>query len=80
MRQRICLIEQSACFHCVHIVVDHGFLQSDFMFQTPHGAGLFVTLFVVVMVGDTPNTAVVPLASTLLTNPTLSHSVFQCTL
>ena len=36
-------------------------------------------LVVAVMVGNTPNTTVVPLASTLLTNLSLSHSVFQCT-
>ena len=38
------------------------------------------SLFVAVMVGDAPDTAVVPLASsTLLTNLSFSHSVFQCT-
>ena len=36
-------------------------------------------LIVVMMVGNTPNTTVVPLASTLLTNLSLFHSVFQCT-
>ena len=37
-------------------------------------------LIVVVMVGNVPNTAVAPLASsTFLTNLPLSHSAFQCT-
>ena len=50
------------------------------MIQTPHGAGVSEALFVAVMVGNTPNTAVVPLASSiLLTNLPLSHSFFQCT-
>ena len=46
---------------------------------TPHGVGVSVALFVAVMVGNAPNTTVVPLAFTLHTNLPLSHSVFQCT-
>ena len=49
-------------------------------FQTPQRAGVSGALFVAVMVGDGPNTTVVPLASSILfTNLPLSHSVFQCT-
>ena len=48
--------------------------------QTPHGVGVSEAHFVAVMVGNATDTTVVPFASsTLLTNLSLSHSVFQCT-
>ena len=45
--------------------------------QTPHGAGVSVALFVAVMVGETPNSAVVLFTFAFLTNLAMSHSGFQ---
>ena len=61
-----------------HSIVERNI--SPIVLKSPHGVRVSGALFVVVvMVGETPDTTAVLLASTLLTNPALSHSVLRGT-